>query len=571
MYTINLIKPFLESNKSILIIYLIFGLLSHPLESIVIPELFGSFFAEVKSNSNINYSTFFYKVIFFTLFVNICYSIMGYLDSIIIPKFNEYIVNHIYKKLLLYYQNSYDDLELGKIISRLNTLPNIIRELTTDLFSWLLPRILSIIVINIYLFYIDPKLAMISSGLFIILLVYNFMSYNTCIKISEDRYKKFEDRAEETQDKLSNLFAIYSSGNVKEEIKNYEKINTSYRRSYTKSILCSSKIKFVNNLVQCLIFVILNGLIIYNFKNNKITFAKMISLNMIVGFYLQCISSVMTSLPDYTNHVGIIKSVDEFLGMLEHKEDNRESMVITKGDISIKNLSFAYDNKNEIFNNFSLNIKHGEKIGILGESGNGKSTLIKLIMGYFKSPNNSIFIDDKDINNYNSESIRKQITYINQNTKLFNETIYYNIKYGNNLTNEQIDKLIDKFKLNTIFSNLDDGFNTNVGVNGDKLSGGQKQIIQLLRILGHTFLKKSINLSDGSISKNKIIILDEPTAAVDPKTKEIIIEIINYFSVNCTLILVTHDISNLKLVNRYIKISKGKIIEDAKTKSDANF
>ena len=288
----------------------------------------------------------------------------------------------------------------------------------------------------------------------------------------------------------------------------------------------------------------------------------MISLNMIVGFYLQCISSVMTSLPDYTNHVGIIKSVDEFLGMLEHKEDNRESMVITKGDISIKNLSFAYDNKNEIFNNFSLNIKHGEKIGILGESGNGKSTLIKLIMGYFKSPNNSIFIDGKDINNHNSESIRKQITYINQNTKLFNETIYNNIKYGNNLTNEQIDELINKFKLNTIFLNLDNGFNTNVGVNGDKLSGGQKQIIQLLRAFGQ---------NSKNTTQNKIIILDEPTAAVDPKTKEIIIEIINYFSVNCTLILVTHDISNLKLVNRYIKISKGKIIEDAKTKSDANF
>ena len=556
MYTLNLIKPFIESNKNILIIYLIFGLLSYPLESIVIPELFGSFFAEVKSNG-INYNTFFLKVIFFTIFVNICYSIMGYLDSIIIPKFNEYIVNHIYKKLLLYYQNSYNDLELGKIVSRLNTLPNIIRELTTDLFSWLLPRILSIIVINIYLFYIDPKLAMISSGLFIILLVYNFMSYNTCIKISEDRYKKFEDRAEETQDKLSNLFAIYSSGNVKEEIKNYEKINTSYRRSYTKSILCSSKIKFVNNLVQCLIFVILNGLIIYNFKNNKITFAKMISLNMIVGFYLQCISSVMTSLPDYTNHVGIIKSVDEFLGMLEHKEDNRESMVITKGDISIKNLSFAYDNKNEIFNNFSLNIKHGEKIGILGESGNGKSTLIKLIMGYFKSPNNSIFIDGKDINNHNSESIRKQITYINQNTKLFNETIYNNIKYGNNLTNEQIDELINKFKLNTIFLNLDNGFNTNVGVNGDKLSGGQKQIIQLLRAFGQ---------NSKNTTQNKIIILDEPTASVDPKTKDIIIEIINYFSVNSTLILVTHDVSNLKMVNRYIKILKGKIIEDTKTK-----
>ena len=571
MYTINLIKPFLESNKNILIIYLIFGLLSYPLESIVVPELFGSFFSDINSKKN-NYTTFFLKAIFFTLFVNICYSIMGYLDSIIIPKFNEYIVNHIYKKLLLYYQNSYSDLELGKIISRLNTLPSIIRELTTDLFSWLLPRILSIIVINIYLFIIDKNLAIVSIVLFIILIWYNFKTYNTCIKISEKRYKKFENRAEETQDKLSNLFAIYSSGNVKDEIKKYEDINASYRKSYEKSILCSSKIKFVNNFIQCLMFIILNGIIIYNYKNNKITFAKMISLNMILGYYLPCISTLMTSLPDYTNHIGIIKSVDEFLEMLEKKEDKRESIVIKKGDINIKNLSFSYDkNKNKIFNNFTLNIKDGEKIGILGESGNGKSTLIKLIMGYFKSPNNSIFIDDKDINNYNSESIRKQITYINQNTKLFNETIYYNIKYGNNLTNEQIDKLIDKFKLNTIFSNLDDGFNTNVGVNGDKLSGGQKQIIQLLRILGHTFLKKSINLSDGSISKNKIIILDEPTAAVDPKTKEIIIEIINYFSVNCTLILVTHDISNLKLVNRYIKISKGKIIEDAKTKSDANF
>jgi len=221
MYTINLIKQFLKSNKNILIIYIIFGLLSYPLESIVVPELFGSFFSEInskKNEPNNNYTTFFLKAIFFTLFINICYSIMGYLDSIIIPKFNEYVVNHIYKKLLLYYQNSYSDLELGKITSRLNTLPGIIRELSTDLFSWLLPRILSIIIINIYLFFIDRNLAIVSIALLIILIWYNLNTYNTCVKISEKRYKKFEDRAEETQDKLSNLFAIYSSGNIKDEI-----------------------------------------------------------------------------------------------------------------------------------------------------------------------------------------------------------------------------------------------------------------------------------------------------------------------------------------------------------------
>jgi ABC-type multidrug transport system fused ATPase/permease subunit len=495
--------------------------------------------------------TFFLKSIFFTLFVNLSYSIMGYLDSIIIPQFNEYIVNYIYKKLLLNYQNSYTDLELGKIVSRLNTLPSILRELTSDLFNWLLPRALSIIVINIYLFYIDKKLAIISISLLVILFWYNLVTYDKCIKISEDRYKNYENKAEALQDKLANLFTIYSSGNINNEIKKYEETNAEYRKSYTNTILCSSKIKFVNNFIQCLMFIILNGMVIYYYKNKQIDFGKMISLNMIIGYYLPCISTIMTSLPDYTNHIGIINSLNSFLKMLDKKEDYRKPLIINSGNITIQNLKFSYNtddnSNNQIFNNFNLNIKSGEKIGILGESGNGKSTLIKLIMGYYPVSNNTIFIDGLDINNYNLESIRSQIIYINQNTKLFNDTIFNNIKYGNSLSTEYINSLIKQFNLTTVFDNLQDGFNTNVGVNGDKLSGGQKQIIQLLRAFG---------------KKTKIIILDEPTASVDPHTKEIIIEIIKYLTVNSTLIIITHDISNLKIVNRIIKISHGKIIED---------
>jgi ABC-type multidrug transport system fused ATPase/permease subunit len=545
MQTINLIKQFIKSNKNILIVYLIFALLSYPLESIIVPTIFGSFFSDMKGKNN-EHITFFLKTIFFTLLINVSYSVMAYLDSILIPKFNEFIVNHIYKNLLLNYQNSYTDLELGKIISRINTLPSVIRELTTDLFNWLLPRALCIVIINIYLFSIDIKLGVISLGLLILILWYNFTTYNKCIKISEKRYKKFEDRAEKVQDKLSNLFSIYSAANIDKEIKIYENSNAEYTKSYKKSILCSSKIKFVNNFLQCVMFIILNGLIIYNYKNNKIDFSKMISLNMIISYYMPCISTLMTSLPDYTNQIGVIKYLDEFLEMLDKKKDVRESLQIKNGLISIKNLSFSY-NKNNIFDNFTLDIKPGQKIGLLGESGNGKSTLIKLIMGYYKIPDNSIFIDNQDINKYNPESIRSQIIFINQNTKLFNETIYYNIKYGNNLSVEKIDELIKNFNLNSVFQNLDNGFNTNVGVNGDKLSGGQKQIVQLLRSFG---------------KNGKIIILDEPTAAVDPITKEIIINIIKYLSNNITTILVTHDISNLKIVDRIIKLKQGKIIED---------
>jgi ABC-type bacteriocin/lantibiotic exporter with double-glycine peptidase domain len=109
--------------------------------------------------------------------------------------------------------------------------------------------------------------------------------------------------------------------------------------------------------------------------------------------------------------------------------------------------------------------------------------------------------------------------------------------------------MVKKFNLETVFSNLENGLKTHVGVNGDKLSGGQKQIVQLLR-------------SYGAIDKVKIAIFDEPTASVDPKTKQIILNIIKDLTASCTSIMITHDTSNLSIVDRVIKISHGQVLED---------
>jgi ABC-type multidrug transport system fused ATPase/permease subunit len=291
-------------------------------------------------------------------------------------------------------------------------------------------------------------------------------------------------------------------------------------------------------------------MIIYFYKSGKIEFSKMISLNMIVSYYIPCISTLMTSIPDYTNHIGIIKSIDGFLGEVDKDIENKQPLIITNGLVQIKNLKFSHDKK-KIFNKFNLEITPKTHLGIIGESGNGKSTLVKLIMGYFPAKNGMIYIDNQDINKYSIESTRSQIIYLNQNTKLFNETIYYNIKYGNDLTEENIDLLIKKFNLEKVFENLENGFKTVVGVNGDKLSGGQKQIVQLLRCYG-------------SINKVKIAIFDEPTASVDPNTKQTILNIIKDLTLDCTSIVITHDISNLSICNRIIKISQGEIVEDKK-------
>lgn len=551
MGSLKLIKPFLQKYKFYLIFYIICILLTYPLESVLIPETFSKLFESIKDNNfdiskNI-FLNFYKKIGLLMLITTIAHKIISHLDIFLMPECNELVQNIFFEKILKYFENNYTDLELGKILIRINGLPNILRELTSDLFTWIIPKILTLVAINYYFFINDKILGIISILMLFLIFYINYKSFNKCINISHDKYEKYEEKSELLQDKLSNLYSIYSSGNINEEIQNFNDITKEYKHVHKEAIKCSNNLKNINNSLSTLILFILSIYITYIFKTNKITRQKLIALFMILLFYIPCLSTIITYLPDYTTHLGTIKSVDEFIDNIHKTQKIKPNINISEGNIIIKNLTFSYNNKNLIFNNFNLNINAKEKIAIIGTSGNGKSSLIKLIMGYYEVPDNTIFIDNQDINKYNLNSIRKQITYINQNTKLFNKTIFENIKYGNNSTNDDIITLFDTFKLNKIFVNLPDGFNTKVGVNGDSISGGQKQIILLLR---------------NYFNKNNILILDEPTSALDVETCNIVINIIKKISENATLIIITHDDNNFELINRKIKLDNGKIILD---------
>ncbi len=548
METIKIAYPFIRSNKLLLLFYTITLLLAYPLESLVIPQIFSIFFKEL--NSGITNELIYKFIFYFSIFMgisNIAQTISSRLETIIIPSFNKHISNFLFQKILYFYENNYADLELGKIITRINSLPSVIREVTTDLFTWIIPKIISLIIINIYFFYLDYKLGLISVLFLFLIFYYNFYSYDVCIKLSNQRYMLFENKSEDIQDKLSNLYSIYASNKINDEIKSYDNVSEKFRIYQKKSLKCSSKIKNNNNLFTIIFFIFMITFISLLYKNGKITKETVISVFLTLNFYIPSLNTIVTYLPDYTNHMGIISNVNDYIKLINIDKIEKPSIKIENGKINIKNLTFGYTEDKKIFTNFNLNIDGNDKIGIIGPSGNGKSTIIKLIMGYYKVPNNTIFIDDQDINNYSLSSLRKQISYINQNTKLFNKTIIENIQYGNNLTQEQVHELFDKYTLHNIFKNLPNGLNTNVGVNGDSLSGGQKQLIQLLR---------SYN------KNNKILILDEPTSALDDETRKAVLQIITDISKNSTLIIITHDNKNLNLVNKIVKLKEGKIVNN---------
>ena len=565
MYIIKILLSFLENYKITIFIYFIFTLLSFPLEAIAIPEIYSHFFEALKNKVDKKvFLKFLIIIIILLIIINGSNCMTTYIESFIIPDLNEYVINFIFKNLLKKNENNIKDIEFGKLITRISIIPPTLKEVITYLCIWVLPRMLTIIIINIYFLFIDFRLGIISIILILIISIVNIYFFCKCSTISTERHKLLESKNQMTQDKLSNSFSIYSTGYINKEIDEFNIKSKIYTSKFKENLLCTTKGYIVNNILNILLFVILNSTATYLYVIKKINLTRLISIFIIIIYYIPCIITINSSMPDLIHFYGVLNAVDDFIKELyevyinnnnEKKNNEKKNntihyqpeLKITKGNIIINNLTFGYKQNNIIFKNFYLTIKENEKVAIIGPSGNGKSSLIKLIMGYYKLEDGIIFVDDIDINKYNLNDLRTQISYVNQNNKLFNISLLENIQYGNNKNREEITKLLEEIGISSIFKNLKDGLDTNVGVEGNNLSGGQRQMVHILRCI---------------CRKNKIVILDEPTSAIDKDNKSNIIKAIIELSKGNTLILITHDDSILHIVNRVITLDSGKIIKD---------
>ena len=561
MYAIKLYFDFIKENIYLFILFILSILLSYPLEAVVLPQIYSSFFTSIKKGADKKvFIKYFIYIISVLIIIYLSYILMGYVEIKFLPKMNEYIINFLYTNILLKNKNNYTEIEFGKLISRTNLLPSSLRDFNNLLFIWVCPKAVTIIIIICYFFYVNYKLGLVSLISFIIIFIYNCYNYNKCINTSSIRYKYFEKQAENIHDKLSNIFSIYSAGNVNKELNSFYKDTSIYIDKFSDNLKCINNNKVVNIILLLISYILLNLSVIYFYYKKEISLNLLIATLLTITYYIPCFYTITTTLRELIHTLGVFKEIDPFIKDIylydkENKKNNNQNnminndKIIKNGNITIKDLSFGYGN-NIVIKNISLNIKAGEKIAITGSSGNGKSTLIKLLMGYYKVDDNMIYIDNIDVNEYELNNLRTQISYVNQNTKLFNTTIIENIKYGTTMTDKDVIQMINDIGINDLYSNLEHGFNSKVGIGGDKLSGGQRQMIYILRCFG---------------KNNKIIILDEPTSSIDVHTKSLIMKAIKKLSKKCTLIIITHDKELLKLVERVVVIKSGEIVEDTKS------
>ena len=224
------------------------------------------------------------------------------------------------------------------------------------------------------------------------------------------------------------------------------------------------------------------------------------------------------------------------------------SILITKGEIKFNNVSFCFRNNKPLFVELNLSISHAEKVGLVGYSGGGKSTLIKLILRLMDLQAGNILIDDQDIITVTKNSLREQITVIPQDPELFHRSIMDNIRFAKiNASDKEVIHAAKKAECHDFIINLPNGYQSLVGERGVKLSGGQKQRIAMAR----AFLKNS-----------PILLMDEATSALDSATEEYIQQNLLKIMENKTTIVVAHRLSTLKNMDRIIFFENGNIIED---------
>ncbi len=220
-----------------------------------------------------------------------------------------------------------------------------------------------------------------------------------------------------------------------------------------------------------------------------------------------------------------------------------------KGKIEFKGLTFAYKSDQTVLENFDLLIKPHEKIAIVGHTGAGKSTLVKLISRSYEFQRGQLLIDDQDIRSLDLGEYRKRLAIISQEVFLWNDTIRNNLLYGSghiDNAEERMNEILEKLEILDWIKRLPDGLDTNVGERGSRLSMGQRQLIAFARIL---------------LVDPLILIMDEATSSVDPLTEVMIQRAINILLKDRTSIVVAHRLSTVKNADRIIVLKDGKIIE----------
>ena len=275
--------------------------------------------------------------------------------------------------------------------------------------------------------------------------------------------------------------------------------------------------------------------------------ALIMRVNQMSGWILRSITSLFEQFGTVQNGISTISKSNEVLDAPEAKP-----LQLTQGAIEFESMSFQYSDENQVIKQIQLNIKPGEKVGLVGRSGAGKSTLVNLLLRFYDVSSGRILIDGQDIAQCTQQSLRSNIAMVTQDTSLLHRTVRDNIRYGNpDATEEEVIRAaklaeVDQFLPQLVDPHGNRGYDALVGERGVKLSGGQRQRIAIARVI---------------LKNAPILVLDEATSALDSEVEQAIQSQLTHLMGGKTVIAIAHRLSTIAAMDRLVVMDAGEILE----------
>lgn len=468
----------------------------------------------------------------------------GYFSANVLRDLRYSLIKHIQKLPMSYIDSHHSGDLMSRLTSDISKTQNYVENDFLNIFLQMLLLIAS----SIYMLTINWKLYVIS-------LIFT----PPCLIILVKMYKpirSYSSKAQEyhgsaisvVQDNVSGI-DISKAFNMQTFLNN--KYNTSINNALGMQIkslkigIWTSPVLVTLKLVPFIICVVYGA---YLSINNQITPGELVLFMFLLDFVAHPLAAIPNLLANTKKAMGATERLFEILDEPIERENGQEINIDENYPvISFENVNFSYNENEDVLNNLSFNVLKGKTIALVGSSGSGKSTILKLLCGFYELQSGDIKLWGNSQEKWNLIDYRSKMSYVSQDTFLFPTTIYENISYGKeNATYEEVIEASKIAHTHDFIMELPDGYNTLVGEKGVNLSGGQKQRISLAR----------------AILKNaEILLLDEPTSALDTQSEAKVQEELNTIMKDKTVLVIAHRLSTIKNADEILVIDNGKMVE----------
>ena len=504
----------------------------------------------VHNTGTIDLSSLFNILIIVTI-LYIVSSVFSYLQSYLLIKISTKISydlrERLMEKITHLPMDKADENKRGDILSRITNDVDSLQNGITQSFIQLTTAIITLIGVFIMMLSINIWMTLAT----IVLIPIAFIVIRFITKYSQSYFLKQLVHKGSPNAQIEETFTghdIIRTFNQEEiSMEKFEQDNEKWFDQEWKSQFYSSLNGPLMNFISNFAYVVIAVLGAIFALQRTITVGDILAFFQYVQSFTRPIQQITRVMHQIQTAMAASERIFEFLEYDDEENPSDRQITEITDEITFENVTFGYTPGENILKNLSFNVKKGEKIAIVGETGAGKTTIVKLLMRFYDIDSGSIKIDGIDIKEYDKNSLRSMIGMVLQDSWLFSDTIESNIHYGNlDASHDEIIEASKQAYTDNFIRQLPDGYNTLLNEDTDNISHGQKQLLTIARTI---------------ISTKEVLILDEATSSVDTRTEKLIQKAMDKLMKNKTSFIIAHRLSTIRNADKIIVIENGEIIE----------